>query len=536
MLRHRDEPAAVVAEVQDELGRPLVAELGEGGVEGLDRGLDEVAEVDVADPARAGVQHRGLGDGGDRDLALHEGGALLPAPEVPPGERHGDTLLLGPEDGVDLARPDEVRHRLPGDRQERVPAVHPGVGGRAAGEGLREAQLGVGRPLVGEAEADELAVRVEGVARGLGRDVAEARVERAVAHGVEVRLGRGERGRVGARQLLVPVVVVPQRVAHERALPEGRAAGRPGAAARARGGRRGAPAPAGEGERGEQDERETRGHSRRPPPPVCGLRRPFAQSGAGPPGGRMPSRTTRRRHELTGSLGTLQDPVVRRPRARVEAGPEPRGDRGRGPRGARGRDAVRARRHGGARGRGDRQPRREAHGGALLAAGPGEGPHAGDCRRHSRHARTGPGLRRPGARRAGQAAARRAVPPRAGRRHRRLGARAAARGRCARSAPPTACLRTSSTTPTPTASTACSAASARASPRPSPWSSRSPGARPRPATAWSRRRRPIARAASTSGPTRWRSPRTAARSTARPATRASSSGSRCGTGWAGAPR
>ena len=275
----------------------LVAELGEGGVEGLHRGLDEVAEVDVADPAGAGVQHRRLGDGGDRDLALHEGGALLPAREVAPGERHGDPLLLGPEDGVDLARPDEVRHRLAGDGQERVPAVHPRVGRRAAGEGLHEAQLGVARPLVGEAEADELAVGVERVARGLGRDVAEARVERAVADGVEVGLGRGEGARVGVRQLLVPVVVRLERVAHERALPEGRAVGAGGAAAGGRRGGRGAPAAAGEGEPGEQGERETpprtyqlvpgrhsSGH-RSLLPPVCGLRTCFRNRGAPGPRG-----------------------------------------------------------------------------------------------------------------------------------------------------------------------------------------------------------------------------------------------------------
>ena len=137
VLRDRDQPAAVVPEVEDELGGSLVAELGEGGVEGLHRGLNEVAEVDVAHPAGAGVQHRRLGDGRDRDLALHEGGALLPAREVAPGERHGYALLLGPEDGVDLARPDEVRHRLAGDRSgacPRGPCPHrpPGCPGRSA--------------------------------------------------------------------------------------------------------------------------------------------------------------------------------------------------------------------------------------------------------------------------------------------------------------------------------------------------------------------------------------------------------------------
>ena len=51
MLGHRHEPAAVVAQVEHELVGPGVAQLREGGVEGGDRGLHEVAEVQVADAA-----------------------------------------------------------------------------------------------------------------------------------------------------------------------------------------------------------------------------------------------------------------------------------------------------------------------------------------------------------------------------------------------------------------------------------------------------------------------------------------------------
>ena len=75
-----------------------------------------------------------------------------------------------------------------------------------------------------------------------------------------------------------------------------------------------------------------------------------------------------------------------------------------------------------------------------------------------------------------------------------------------------------------------------ASPRRWPSSSRSRAARPRRATACSRRRPPTARAASSSAPTRSRSRRRGAPSTGRPASRASSRASRCGTGWAAAPR
>ena len=52
MLRHRHEAAAVVAQVEHELGRAPVLELLEGGGERGDRRLDEVAEVDVAHARR----------------------------------------------------------------------------------------------------------------------------------------------------------------------------------------------------------------------------------------------------------------------------------------------------------------------------------------------------------------------------------------------------------------------------------------------------------------------------------------------------
>ena len=51
VLGHADQPAAVVAQVEDELGRAGVAEGGERLVERRHRRLDEVAEHDVADLA-----------------------------------------------------------------------------------------------------------------------------------------------------------------------------------------------------------------------------------------------------------------------------------------------------------------------------------------------------------------------------------------------------------------------------------------------------------------------------------------------------
>ena len=220
-----------------------------------------------------------------------------PALHVAPGEIGGDAHLLGAEDRVDLARAQQVGHRLPVHRQEGVAPVHPRVGRRAAREGLGEAQLGVGRPLVGEAEADELAVGVEGVARGLGRDVAEARVERPVAHGLEVGLGRGEGARVGVRQLLVPVVVRLQRVAHERALPDGRAArGRGARRCPTRWARSPRPRRRGRARRAAaQRDDGSRGHSsghRTLLLPVCGLRRSFRNRWR--PGRRPVTPSTRR--------------------------------------------------------------------------------------------------------------------------------------------------------------------------------------------------------------------------------------------------
>ena len=176
----------------------------------------------------------------------------------------------------------------------------------------------------------------------------------------------------------------------------------------------------------------------------------------------MPSRTTRRRHDPTRAVGTLQDPAVRRPGARVEAGPQPLGDRGRGPRGARGRAPGRVRRHGRARGGRDRQPRREAHGRPLLAARPAaRAPTPEIAAAIRRHAARRHSLRRGRPRRAGHAAA---APSGSGTcwsigiGGSALGPQfvADALGGAARPPAP----RTSSTTPTPTASTACSAASA----------------------------------------------------------------------------
>src|SRR3990172_855997 len=184
--------------------------------------------------------------GGDGEEAVDERRWCLAPPAVAPDELDRDPDLLGAEDRIDLARLEKLGDALAPDRDEGVAAREAGLRRRAVGEDLRDPQLELARLLEGEAHPDELALREERVAGRLRRDVAEARVERAVAHRLQIGLGRGIAGGIEVGQLAVPVVDVPQGVADEGVLSD-RRAGVGGARAG-----RGGGAPAGEGCRGKK--------------------------------------------------------------------------------------------------------------------------------------------------------------------------------------------------------------------------------------------------------------------------------------------
>jgi hypothetical protein len=184
VLRDRHESTAVVAQVQHELGRTHVTQGVERIVERLTRRRHEVAEEQVPDlPAVDFVhvqdrhgrnRHRTLGHRRIDGAAI---GALVSEPDAV-------ALLRGSERGANRAGGDERDDALAVDRRDAIAALQAGVRRGAVREDLEDAQA---EPIVvvGEAKADELAVRIE---RFLGRtraDVAEMLVERPVANGLE---------------------------------------------------------------------------------------------------------------------------------------------------------------------------------------------------------------------------------------------------------------------------------------------------------------------------------------------------------------
>ena len=87
--------------------------------------------------------------------------------------------------------------------------------------------MSVARRLVAEAVADELTVAVERVVGRRRGDEAESVIDRTIADRFEVGLGRIEARRIHARrEVLIPVVIGVQLIAHPQVLRRRRAAGR----------------------------------------------------------------------------------------------------------------------------------------------------------------------------------------------------------------------------------------------------------------------------------------------------------------------
>ncbi len=217
MLGHADETAAVVAQVEHQLGGAGVPQGRERLVEGRDRWIDEVPEHDVADLAAVHFVELRQRDGRDGDDALREPRLSIRPFQRAPLERHLDALFGGAEGRRQVARRAQVGDRAAVDGQKTIAALEAGFGSRAVREDLGHPHLeAVERRR--HPEPDELAGGIEGVLIGAIGDVGVGGVERLEADRLEIGLRRGEGRRVQGRQLTIPVVVLDQGVADEPVL------------------------------------------------------------------------------------------------------------------------------------------------------------------------------------------------------------------------------------------------------------------------------------------------------------------------------
>ncbi len=188
VLRDRHEATAVVAQVEHQFGRSDVAQRVERVVERRARGRDEVAEEQVGDLAAVGlvdvqVRHGGNGHRALGHARIHGAavGALVPDPD-------GDPFLRGSEGVAQCAALGQRHDASSLDRGDAIAALHAGLGRRALGEHLQDAEA-LPVVAVGEAEPDELAVGVERLFGRPRADVAEALVEGTESQGLEQRFG-----------------------------------------------------------------------------------------------------------------------------------------------------------------------------------------------------------------------------------------------------------------------------------------------------------------------------------------------------------
>ena len=143
--RDVDQPAAVVAEVEDELGDAGLAQRVEGFVQRGHRRPDEVAEEQIADASSVDIVGARERHGGNRHRPLRHSLATLHAGQRAKQNLRREADLTGAERGADLAGRHEAGDRAAIDFEDRVTPGQPRLRRGAVGIHLQDAQMSPSR-------------------------------------------------------------------------------------------------------------------------------------------------------------------------------------------------------------------------------------------------------------------------------------------------------------------------------------------------------------------------------------------------------